>query len=430
MKITILTYGSAGDVLPYISLALGLMETNHEVILAAPQNFEDLIRRYGIHYSPLYGNSQALLESEQGQKWMAAGDTKTFIKELSSLVHNIRYELQRDALAACQNAQLIIAGTLMLYYAVTISEKLQIPMIIAVVNPVCVATTEFPHLLMTQKKLPFGFLNLLTYNLVFKQYHKSRSDTFNEWRRKLGITHFKGNVYDQIKKLKIPVIHGYSENLLSKPRDWEPHVSVTGVWKTDKKYAERDKPDKAFMNWINSGEPPVYFGFGSMPVLDPNAVQQMIFDICDELGIRAVINAGWSKFNGTQNEFNDKVYFIKHADLEWLFPLCSIIVHHGGVGTTHLSLEAGVPTIICSILWDNPLWGERLKHLNIGSHIRFKDLDKNKLIKAIKRLQDEKVKKNAIHMGDKVRKEKGLNNAIDFIDKYKDTAPVYNSSFK
>ena len=427
MKITILTYGSAGDVLPYISLALGLMDKNHEVILAAPQNFENQVTAYGIHYMPLYGNTQALIESEQGQKWMAAGDTKTFFKELTSLVNSIKYELQRDALAACEDAQLIIAGTLMLFYAVTISEKLQVPMVIAIVNPVCVATSEFPHFLISQKKLPFGFLNMITHNLVFKQYHKSRAETFNEWRNNLGLKPFTENVYHRIRKLKVPVIHGYSESLLPKPKDWAPHISVTGVWKTESKYLKAEKPEEEFTNWLKAGEPPVYFGFGSMPVLNPDAIKLMINEICNELDIRAIINAGWSRFEGQGNELHNRVYMIKQANLEWLFPQCSIIVHHGGVGTTHLGLESGVPAIVCSILWDNPLWGERLKYLNIGRHIRFKDLDKKKLISAIRQLQNEKIKKNAVITANKASQEKGLRNALDFIDQYRDIAPVYSA---
>jgi UDP:flavonoid glycosyltransferase YjiC (YdhE family) len=83
MKITILTYGSAGDVVPYISLALGLMERNHEVILAAPQNFETQVKSMGIHYKPLPGDTQATLESKEGMQWMATGNTKSFFKELN-----------------------------------------------------------------------------------------------------------------------------------------------------------------------------------------------------------------------------------------------------------------------------------------------------------------------------------------------------------
>src|ERR1700712_4572804 len=105
MKITILTYGSMGDVLPYISLALGLMGRRHEIILAAPENFEQRVKDHGIHYMPLKGNTQAILESEQGQKWMAAGDTKSFFKEMGLLFYNVRQELQNDATAACQDAE-------------------------------------------------------------------------------------------------------------------------------------------------------------------------------------------------------------------------------------------------------------------------------------------------------------------------------------
>jgi len=219
MKITILTYGSAGDVVPYISLALGLMERNHEVILAAPGNFESQVKSMGIHYKPLPGDTQAILESKEGMEWMAAGNTKLFFKELNAIASKNQYEMQRGSLAACSDAQLVIAGTLMLFYAVTISEKLKIPLIIAIVNPVCTATGEFPHLLISQKSLPFHFLNKLTYKLVNKEFQKSRIDTINEWRKRLGMGPEKKSIYNRIDQLKVPVIHGYSPNLLPKPAD-------------------------------------------------------------------------------------------------------------------------------------------------------------------------------------------------------------------
>lgn len=425
MKITILTYGSAGDVVPYISLALGLTERNYEVILAAPQNFENQVKKMGIHYLPLEGDTQAILESDQGMQWMATGNTKLFFKELNALANKTRKELQRDALAACQDAQLIISGTLMLNYATTISEKLKIPFLIAIVNPVCVATKAFPHLFIAQKPLPFGFLNKLTHHLVFKEYQKSLQAAIDSWRTSLGLEPEQRNTYSQINKLKVPVLHGYSPNLLPKPADWGEHVSVTGVWKTDQKYTVVQKQPEELINWLKAGDAPVYFGFGSMPVRNPKEVQDMIYEICRETGIRAIINAGWSSFEGRDNQLADPVYFIKYTDLPWLFPQCSLIVHHGGVGTTHISLESGIPTIICSIFWDNPLWGERLKTLDVGAHIRFKDLNKEKLIRAIKELSNENKKANAFHLGKRVREENGLNMAVDLIEKYMPTAPVY-----
>jgi sterol 3beta-glucosyltransferase len=425
MKITILTYGSAGDVVPYISLALGLMERNHEVILAAPGNFESQVKSMGIHYKPLPGDTQAILESKEGMEWMATGNTKLFFKELRAIASKNQYEMQRDSVAACSDAQLVIAGTLMLFYAVTISEKLKIPLIIAIVNPVCTATGEFPHLFISQKSLPFHFLNKLTHKLVYKEFQKSSSAAYNEWRKKLGLDPEKRSIYKRIDQLKVPVIHGYSPYLLPKPADWGPHVSVTGIWKADRKYFPAPSQSTDLTDWLKAGSAPIYFGFGSMPVLNPKEIQNMVYEICSETGVRAIINAGWSNFEGKNNHPDEPVFFVKYTDLEWLFPQCSLIVHHGGVGTTHLSLESGVPTIICSIFWDNPLWGERLKVLDVGAHIRFKDLDKEKLLQAIRRLRLEDKKKKAVDAAKRVREERGLKSAVDVIEKYLTSAPVY-----
>ncbi len=427
MKITILTYGSLGDVLPYISLALGLMDRKHEITLAAPENFEQLVKDNGIRYMPLNGNSQAILESEQGQKWMAAGDTKSFFKELGLLFYNVRKELQKDSLAACQDADGIIVGTLMINYGTTLSEKLNLPFLCAIVNPVNVSTTAFPHFIVAYKSLPVGFLNALTYKLAFKTYSKQTAGQINIWRESMGLPASTVVVHDQVKKLKTPVIHGYSPNLLPKPNDWEKHISVTGVWKRKDGDKQSSLPPEEFVRWIQSGSAPIYFGFGSMPILNPAEIQTMVSEICEETGMRAIINAGWSDFSGKKNEPGSSLYFIKQTDLEWLFPQCSVIVHHGGVGTTHVSLESGVPTIICSIFADNPLWGERLERLKIGKHIRFRNIDKNKLIHAIKYLQNEEIRKRAKLIGSKVREENGLKTALDLIEKYLPDAPVYHS---
>jgi sterol 3beta-glucosyltransferase len=426
MKITILTYGSAGDVVPYISLALGLMERNHDVILAAPQNFEAQVKSMGIQYKPLPGDTQAILESKEGMQWMATGNTKSFFKELNDIASKNQYEMQQGSVAACNDAQLIIAGTLMLFYATNISEKCKIPFVVAIVNPVCTATGEFPHLFISQKPMPFHFLNRLTHKLVYKEFQKSRIAAINEWRKNLGLGPEKKNIYKRLDQLKVPVIHGYSPHLLPKPKDWGPHVSVTGIWKADRKYFPAPSQTEDLTDWLKAGSAPIYFGFGSMPVLHPTEIQNMVYEICRETGARAIINAGWSHFEGKNNHPDDPVYFIKYTDLEWLFPQCSLIVHHGGVGTTHLSLESGIPTIICSIFWDNPLWGERLKILDVGAHIRFEDLDKEKLLQAIRQLRLEDKKKNAVEMGKRVREEKGLKSAVDQIEKYLFSAPVYS----
>lgn len=422
MKITILTFGSAGDVVPYVALALGLEKRGFTVVLAAPSNFEEYIKNSGLTYHPIYGNIQEILDSEQGKKLIASGNAKSFAKEMGEITYKNRYEMQRDTLAACEGADLIIGGTLMGFNAAIISAKLKIPLIDAYVNPAFYSTKEFPHFMVAPKNFYFGFLNSLSYTIFFNAYAASVAREVTEWCTTLGLNTSAKSILKKIIEQKVPVLNGYSTSILPNPADWPDHVITSGVWKKDNSNKIPNDPSPELQAWIRNGTPPVYFGFGSMPVLDPEAMWKMVAEICEELNVRAIINAGWSNTKGVQ--LNDDVFVIQNADLEWLFPQCSCIVHHGGVGTTHLSLEAGVPTLICSIFADNPFWGERITKLGVGKHIRFKELSKEKIIKALKELQNEETRKKVAALGKQLKDENGLEIALDFIEQRIHTTPI------
>ena len=79
MKLTILSYGSRGDVQPFIALSVSLLADGFEVTLAAPENFKGLITSYGIPYAPLAGDFHAMFSSEEGQRYLRSGSTVKFL---------------------------------------------------------------------------------------------------------------------------------------------------------------------------------------------------------------------------------------------------------------------------------------------------------------------------------------------------------------
>jgi UDP:flavonoid glycosyltransferase YjiC (YdhE family) len=89
-------------------------------------------------------------------------------------------------------------------------------------------------------------------------------------------------------------------------------------------------------------------------------------------------------------------------------------------------LEAGAPTLICSIFADNPFWGERLKRLGVGKHIKYKDISQEKIVNALTELQKPRYKEKATELSNQVKSEKGLENALDFIEKFTSSAPVFS----
>lgn len=122
--------------------------------------------------------------------------------------------------------------------------------------------------------------------------------------------------------------------------------------------------------FLESGEAPVYFGFGSMPDADPAATTRMVLDAVERLGVRAIVSAGWARLGGVA--LREGVIEIGAVSHPLLFPRCAAIVHHGGAGTTTNALRAGVPQVLVPHLADQFYWGQRVADLGIGLSTRRK----------------------------------------------------------
>lgn len=117
-------------------------------------------------------------------------------------------------------------------------------------------------------------------------------------------------------------------------------------------------------SWIGSGAPPVYFGFGSMPVPGPKDMVAVIGAACERNDTRALICLGPNYFDGSLE--TDRVKIVRDVNHSAVFPACRAIVHHGGAGTTAAGLRAGVPALV---LWnglDQPVWAASVAHLETG----------------------------------------------------------------
>jgi UDP:flavonoid glycosyltransferase YjiC (YdhE family) len=136
--------------------------------------------------------------------------------------------------------------------------------------------------------------------------------------------------------------------------------------------------DEEVLSWIAAGKPPIYFGFGSMPVESPAATLAMISAACAQLGERALVCAGWSGFSHLPHPEHVKV--VGAVNYAAIFPTCRAVVHHGGSGTTAAGLRAGVSTLILWTLPDQQLWAAQLKRLKVGSGQRFSSTTQRSLV--------------------------------------------------
>ncbi len=408
MRIAFFSYGTRGDVQPHLGLAASLVEQGHSVVVCAPENLRRFVESAGLPYAPLQGNSQEILDSEEGKRMLSEGDIRSFLKAMGEMGPKIWPPVFRDMLQAAQGADLIVGTTFCEDSAPTIAEHLKLPYILIRTMPID-RTSDLPHPLVTAARLP-RFLNSVTHWLFDKMYWASLQHLLNPFRASLGLPPRQHTVAFETPTNGGPVIELFSEHVVQRRSDKPSHVVTAGYQRLPASVRAKmgeSAPPAGLEAWLANGPPPIYLGFGSMPVRDPVAHTRMALGAAKELGMRVILAAGWTDLSAVHDQQSDQVFFVKTVDHGWLFPKCAAVVHHGGAGTAAASLESGVPTVICSVFADQPYWGSRVVRLGVGAHVPYAKLDQARLTKALRVALQDETKKRASALGEKLRAEDG-----------------------
>jgi len=184
----------------------------------------------------------------------------------------------------------------------------------------------------------------------------------------------------------------------------------------------------AMHKFLDSGQPPVYIGWGSVKC---GSSKQMFLLAVRALYLaqqRGVVLGGWANLGldaiagetdeNVLREFCDhNLLVMETAPHEVLFPQCSVIVHHGGIGTTNASLRCGRPTVITPILFDQFDSAKMVNTEKIGiGGPHFASISPSMLASYIKRcISDVEVKKNAKAHSAKLCSRDGVADNLEFI---------------
>ncbi|GKT67234.1 hypothetical protein ColTof3_14573 [Colletotrichum tofieldiae] len=171
-------------------------------------------------------------------------------------------------------------------------------------------------------------------------------------------------------------------------------------------------PPSDLDQFLRSGPPPVYVGFGSIVIDDPQHFTNIILEATSRCGVRVIISRGWSKLGG-DNPNTDQVFYLGDCPHEWLFKRVSVVVHHGGAGTTACGLINARPTIIVPFFGDQPFWGDVVASVGAGSKpIQHKTLSVDKLVNALQYCFSNEAQSAAQQVAMRMRVEKGVDSAV------------------
>ncbi|OVA20840.1 UDP-glucuronosyl/UDP-glucosyltransferase [Macleaya cordata] len=411
LQIVMLIVGTRGDVQPFIAIGKRLQDYGHRVRLATHANFKEFVLTAGLEFYPLGGDPKVLAEYMVKNKgFLPSGPSEIPIqrKQLKEIIFSL--------LSACKDpdldsgipfkAEAIIANP-PAYGHAHVAEALKVPLHIFFTMP-WTPTSQFPHPL-SRVKQQAGYR--VSYQIVDSMIWLGIRDMINDFRKKKlklrPVTYLSGA---QGSGADVP--HGYiwSPNLVPKPKDWGPKVDVVGFCFLD--LASNYVPPKPLVDWLEAGKKPVYIGFGSLPVQEPEKMTQIIVEALEITGQRGIINKGWGGL-GNLAEPKESIYLLDNCPHDWLFLQCTAVVHHGGAGTTAAGLKAACPTTIVPFFGDQPFWGEQVHARGVGPPpIPIDQFSLQKLVDAIKFMLDPKVKECAIELAKAMESEDGVTGAV------------------
>src|SRR5579883_1161510 len=382
MQITIIAGGSRGDVQPYVALGKGLKEAGHTVRMLSSDDFHDLATDYGLDFFTTGGSAQAVAQDMRER--LGRGNTLRSLSEMREVSQLQAIRSAERGLIACQGSDLILGGLSGLFSGQALSENLGIPLLLAYLVPF-EPTREFPGVLTPIPQTPLTrWLNRPSHRIA--QQIMWQTFRVGENKARTEVLHLPPSSFwgpfAAVRKQKLPTLFGYSPQVLPQPQDWDASLHVTGYWFLEP--PQGWTPPADLVQFLQSGPPPVYIGFGSMSSNKPEEAADMVLQALARTGQRGVLYAGWGGLK--KEQLPENVFMTGSVPHSWLFPRMAAVVHHGGVGTTAAGFAAGVPSIITPFFADQPFWAQQAYRLGVGTKpIARKRLTADNLTEAIQR---------------------------------------------
>lgn len=422
MRVLILTYGSRGDVQPYVALGRGLRSAGHEVTLSAPARFADFVTSHGLGFGALSGEILDLLATDEGRAFLDSADSPAKIAtQLPELIRRLS-PLQDRLLRDCWDIAQQTRPDIILFHPKTyggphIAERLGIPAVLTLPVPYLVPTAEEPNTIFPDLHLGAGY-NRFTYYVVL-----ALLGLWSIWFE-TGLRHAIGlprqGLMDRVRIAPgraIPTLHAVSPHVVARPSDWPANAHMTGYWFLDE--GADWTPPAALETFLAAGPPPVYVGFGSMVGHRSAQLGRIVVEALARAGLRGVIATGWGGLS-LPPDLPDSIFALEQAPHDWLFPRMAALVHHGGAGTTAAGLRCGRPAVIVPFFGDQPYWGKRIAALGAGAPpLPQRSLTAPALAEALVKItRSNEIRHNAAALSQKIRAENGVAEAVRIIEGY------------
>lgn len=418
-RIVLTTFGSFGDIHPYMALALELTSRGHNALIATTEVYREKIEGAGIEFYAIRPDITGPEDPETEElirKIMAPQTGAEFL--IKELILPFVRESYDDLTEAVRGADLLVTHVIT-FAGPLVAQKTGLPWVSSVLAPVSLWSARDPLVPPNAKWLaPFlrvagervnrAFLGLI------RKYTRPWMEPIYALRKELGLPPGEHPLFDG-QHSPTRVLALFSSVISEMQLDWPSQTVVTGFPFYDKKDETPIAPE--LLRFLDEGPPPLVFTLGSSAVYIADDFFRESIRAVKRLDQRAVLLIGDTR-NMPKEPLPKEIVAFDYAPYGLLLPRASVIVHQGGVGTTAQALRAGRPTLVIPYNHDQPDNASRIARLGVGRTLSRKSYRSSRVVQELTELLDNPIYAHrAAEIGVIVRNENGAGAACDEIEK-------------
>lgn len=412
-KIVLNTFGSSGDINPFIAIALELQSRGHKPVVATLEFYREKISDIGLEFAAVRPNIPGPKEQdpELMNQIMDPRSGPKFLME--EVIFSAVRESYEDLLSASAGADLLVthpaapAGPLVGY-------KTGMPWVSTVLAPMSFFSHYDPpvppYWQWTAKLRVLGPGFMKVFHGLMKAGFKAQKVT--ALRDELLSPDYGNPVFEGQHSPSL-VLALFSELFGPRQPDWPEQVHTTGFCIYE---AKHEQPMSAeLLHFLDSGSPPIVFTLGSSAVWVACDFFNESIAAARKLKRRAVLLVGDER--NLPEVLPPDVIAVDYAPYHVLLPRASVVVHHGGVGTTSHGLLAGVPTLIVPFAFDQSDNAEHARRLGTSRTLYRKNYNASSAAHELGRLLEGRdYAQRARYVSDKLKQENGPGQAADLME--------------
>jgi UDP:flavonoid glycosyltransferase YjiC (YdhE family) len=409
MRVGLQGWGSEGDLRPLIALAGRLRKSGHEVrLVLTPMDGKD--------YRPLcdaLGVPLRMVPEKMAvtlQQLVADANSANPTKLISAVL-DLTFSPYVEALYTasrelCAGSDIVVGGSpCWLMKAASLQEG--VPFVALDFVPALVPSREVPPAIFP----PWRWLARPAWALLRVMMDMAFRKEPQKFFREKGLPPIRHAIPDVVFSDRLN-LHAASPSFWPACGDWSDIHCVCGEFIMDLE-AETWAPTPALRAFLDEGPAPVLLSLGSWEHMLPERARTFLVESARHAKLRAIIQTKTSDEEARDGD----LFLLPWAPHRHLVPFCSLVVHHGGAGTTHMALRAGKPAVVLPFILEQRMWAKRVEHVGAGSWRSFWKVSPETVGSMIRRVADSAaMRQRALEMARAMAGEDGTGTATRRIE--------------